>query len=81
METGMIGSMRGVSPSLFRSGTNGGKRWLKLEADVGVRWMERTLPRCELIVKPGEGHNLLSSTAVVIEVFDRLVDDLQEGIV
>jgi hypothetical protein len=39
---------------------------------AGVRWLEKELDRCTLVIKKNEGHNLLSSTRVVIEVLESI---------
>lgn len=42
----------------------------------GVRWLERELDDCTLIIKKGEGHNLLSSTRVIVEVLESIAAEV-----
>lgn len=48
--------------------------WCGLVSE-GVRWMERSMPDCTVKIMKGEGHNLLSSTKVVIEVLESIAKE------
>lgn len=39
--------------------------------------MERSMKDCTLMILPGEGHNLLSSPAVVIQVLESVAEEIQ----
>ncbi|CDZ98558.1 hypothetical protein [Phaffia rhodozyma] len=44
-------------------------------SEKSILWMERSLPNCQLFLRPGESHDLLSSTHIVLEVLERLAED------
>ncbi|WVR05296.1 hypothetical protein IAU60_002310 [Kwoniella sp. DSM 27419] len=44
-------------------------------SEKSMRWMERSMCDVELIIKPGEGHTLMSSRAVMWDVFDSLAKE------
>jgi hypothetical protein len=43
----------------------------------GVRWMEREMKHCQVEIVAGEGHNLMTSSRVVLMVFSRLQPDVR----
>jgi hypothetical protein len=44
------------------------------EKKKGMRWLERTMG-AELTVIQGEGHNLMTSAGVMVDVFESLVKE------
>lgn len=44
-------------------------------SEKSMRWMERAMD-AELLVAPGEGHNLMSSRTIMFDVLDSLAEDI-----